>query len=136
MPFWFGKSHYEKVQATRGDSDDEDTVRSQDAFQQRSTSLGTGGAALKANLYPILIATLLSITLLSGVVLWSYSFAVCTQAVPQGSPLMRDLEILYQERRFNGSLLKENIYRQTASTTVDAAWEALGVNCKASPIHI
>lgn len=136
MPFWFGKSHYESVQATRGDSDDEDTVRSQEAFQQRSSSLRTGRAALKANLYTILIATLLLITLLSEVVLWSYSFAACTQAVPQESPLMRDLEILYQERRFNGSLLKENIYRQTASPTVDAAWEALGVNCKASPIHI
>lgn len=30
---------------------------------------------------------------------------------------------------FNGSLLKENIYRQSAGEEVDAAWEALGVDC-------
>lgn len=32
--------------------------------------------------------------------------------------------------RFNGTFLKENIYRRPASIEVDAAWEALGVNCE------
>jgi hypothetical protein len=31
--------------------------------------------------------------------------------------------------QFNGSLLKENAYRQRAGDAVDAVWEAMGVNC-------
>ena len=30
---------------------------------------------------------------------------------------------------FNGSLLKENVFRQEAGPEVDAAWESLGVGC-------
>lgn len=36
---------------------------------------------------------------------------------------------MYSTVQFNGSLLKENIYRQGASPEVDAAWAALGVDC-------
>jgi hypothetical protein len=32
--------------------------------------------------------------------------------------------------RFNGTFLHENIYRQDAGPAVDAAWDALGINCK------
>lgn len=46
------------------------------------------------------------------------------------APVTSDVDITFQPQRFNGSLLKENIYRQDASPEVDAAWEALGVNCK------
>lgn len=42
---------------------------------------------------------------------------------------MSDVGISYHVQEFNGSLLKENIYRQDASPEVDAAWDALGVNC-------
>jgi hypothetical protein len=31
---------------------------------------------------------------------------------------------------FNGSFMKENIYRQAGSPEVDAAWQALGIDCK------
>lgn len=31
---------------------------------------------------------------------------------------------------FNGSLLKENVFRQDAGPEVDAAWASLGVGCK------
>lgn len=34
-----------------------------------------------------------------------------------------------ETRRFNGSLMHENIYRQTGLPEVDAAWEALGTEC-------
>jgi hypothetical protein len=54
----------------------------------------------------------------------------CLRKVSQPSPLTHDLDIEYHVQQFNGSLLKENIYRQAASPEVDAAWEALGVNCK------
>ncbi|OJJ45071.1 hypothetical protein ASPZODRAFT_70555 [Penicilliopsis zonata CBS 506.65] len=52
----------------------------------------------------------------------------CTRRVSHYSPLLKDVDIEYTVQRFNGSLLKENIFRQQASPEVDAAWEALGVN--------
>ena len=36
----------------------------------------------------------------------------------------------YRKIDFDGSLMHENIYRQNASAEVDAAWVALGVDCK------
>jgi len=45
------------------------------------------------------------------------------------APILQDVDINYKPLKFNGSLLKENIYRENASVQVDAAWEALGVNC-------
>jgi hypothetical protein len=43
---------------------------------------------------------------------------------------MTKIGVTYDTREFNGSLLKENIFRQDASPDVDAAWEALGANCQ------
>ena len=57
----------------------------------------------------------------------------CTRRTSQYSPVMREVPIQYSEQRFNGSLLKENIFRQEASPEVDAAWESLGVNCTYIP---
>lgn len=45
------------------------------------------------------------------------------------APILDAVPIHYHLQGFNGSLLKENIYRQTPSPEVDAAWEALGVSC-------
>lgn len=56
--------------------------------------------------------------------------AACLQKTSQPSPIPRDLEITYHEQQFNGSFLKETIYRQDASPEVDAAWEELGADCK------
>ncbi|PKX96194.1 oxidase ustYa family protein [Aspergillus novofumigatus IBT 16806] len=53
---------------------------------------------------------------------------VCTRHVSHYSPVTSNVNVAFQPQRFNGSLLKENIYRQDASPEVDAAWEALGVN--------
>ncbi|KAL9619245.1 MAG: hypothetical protein Q9160_006097 [Pyrenula sp. 1 TL-2023] len=50
---------------------------------------------------------------------------------PLPAPVVSDVGITYTTQRFNGSLLKENIYRQSASPEVDAAWESLGVNYRA-----
>jgi len=52
----------------------------------------------------------------------------CLDLTSQQSPLTPDVSISWEPIRFNGSLLKENIYRQRGSPEVDAAWEALGVN--------
>lgn len=44
------------------------------------------------------------------------------------------MSITYHEQLFNGSFMHENIYRQAASPKVDAAWDALGINYRASLI--
>jgi Mycotoxin biosynthesis protein UstYa len=46
------------------------------------------------------------------------------------APITEEVDISYDYVQFNGSFYKENIYRQDASPEVDAAWEALGTNCK------
>jgi hypothetical protein len=46
------------------------------------------------------------------------------------APVQRDVEISYHVIRFNGSLLKENVFRQDAGPEVDEAWASLGVDCK------
>lgn len=46
------------------------------------------------------------------------------------APLIKETRIEYSVARFNGTFMHEDIYRQTGSAEVDAAWEALGVDCK------
>jgi len=47
------------------------------------------------------------------------------------APLLdNQIDLSYNIIRFNGSFMKENVYRQAAGPEVDAAWEALGVNCE------
>lgn len=90
-----------------------------------------------------------SFALTGGIILGRYMFfnknSVCTAHVSQNStfpvwkrqtvlmettaPLLNQIDLSYNIIRFNGSFLKENIYRHPGSPEVDAAWEALGVNC-------
>jgi hypothetical protein len=46
------------------------------------------------------------------------------------APIQKDVDLSYNVIRFNGSLLKENVFRQDAGLEVDAAWASLGVDCK------
>ena len=46
------------------------------------------------------------------------------------SSVNKDVDIRYTPQRFNGSFMHANVYRQDAGPEVDAAWEALGVNCE------
>lgn len=43
---------------------------------------------------------------------------------------MRDVDPKWHNVHFNGTFLHENVYRQNAGPEVDAAWEALGVDCE------
>lgn len=52
------------------------------------------------------------------------------------SPITPDIPLSYHEQRFNGSLLKETIYRQNASEEVDKAWQALGINCRLTEVPL
>ncbi|KAK8159830.1 tat pathway signal sequence [Phyllosticta citrichinensis] len=51
--------------------------------------------------------------------------------ISQYSPIVDDVGVYFRNIRFNGSLMKENIFRQDAGPEVDAAWESLGVNYRA-----
>ncbi|PYI08296.1 hypothetical protein BO78DRAFT_405789 [Aspergillus sclerotiicarbonarius CBS 121057] len=55
----------------------------------------------------------------------------CTRRVTQHSPVISGVGLNYHSERFNGSLLKENIFRQDASPEVDAAWASIGANYRA-----
>jgi hypothetical protein len=43
---------------------------------------------------------------------------------------VKDVKPGWHDKLFNGSFLHQNEYRQQAGPEVDAAWAALGVNCK------
>ncbi|KAJ5113603.1 hypothetical protein N7456_002137 [Penicillium angulare] len=59
---------------------------------------------------------------------------LCSQHTSQYSPILEDVRIQYSSQSFNGSLVKENIFRQDAGPEVDAAWESLGINYR--PVRI
>lgn len=47
--------------------------------------------------------------------------------------VMSEVGVTYHLQKFNNPLLKETVYRQEASPEVDAAWDALGINCILTP---
>lgn len=46
------------------------------------------------------------------------------------APVVKDVKANWHTQQFNGSFLHQNVYRQPAGPEVDAAWNALGVNCE------
>lgn len=52
----------------------------------------------------------------------------------QWSPIVGDVGIKYREQRFNGSLMKSNVFRQDFGPEVDAAWKSLGADFRAARI--
>ncbi len=46
------------------------------------------------------------------------------------APVVKEVKPNWHTKLFNGTFLHENAYRQSAGPEVDAAWEALGVNCE------
>ncbi|KAJ5158906.1 uncharacterized protein N7500_008557 [Penicillium coprophilum] len=61
---------------------------------------------------------------------------LCSRHVSQYSTVVREVGVQYSLQEFNGSLLKENIFRQDAGPDVDAAWESLGVNYRSVRIPL
>ncbi|CAI7634570.1 unnamed protein product [Penicillium bialowiezense] len=59
---------------------------------------------------------------------------LCGTHTSQYSTVSKEVGIEYSPQRFNGSLLKENEFRQNAGPEVDAAWESLGVNYRSIQI--
>ncbi|TDZ13809.1 Oxidase ustYa [Colletotrichum orbiculare MAFF 240422] len=62
--------------------------------------------------------------------------ATCAAHTTQWSPVLKDVDVKYDWKHFNGSFLQEDVYRQAGSPEVDAAWEALGVDYRAGVISI
>nr|OQO25425.1 hypothetical protein B0A51_06508 [Rachicladosporium sp. CCFEE 5018] len=77
--------------------------------------------------------TLSTIAVLTAVIAFT-SRPSCIRQVAQPSPLLYDLEVKYHDQLYNGSFLKENVYRGPAGPKTDAAWEALGVNYRAAVV--
>ncbi|KAJ5740756.1 hypothetical protein N7493_000628 [Penicillium malachiteum] len=65
----------------------------------------------------------------SFAVVFTRFLAICVLFM--SAPVLKETGVEFITQGFNGSLLKENIFRQDASPEVDAAWESLGVNYRA-----
>ncbi|KAH8716933.1 hypothetical protein GQ44DRAFT_775691 [Phaeosphaeriaceae sp. PMI808] len=52
----------------------------------------------------------------------------CMHHVSRYSPVVKEVKPGWHDKLFNGSFLHQNVYRQSAGSEVDAAWNALGVN--------
>ena len=128
---------------------DEKALRGEEAGWEQQT-LKEGRGRLGSWLLLILTSTL---TLILGLAIGTYtghdviapSTDRCVDHTTQASlslllsieasltakaPILRDLSINLHTERFNGSFMKENIYRRQGSPEVDQAWEDLGVNCQ------
>lgn len=46
------------------------------------------------------------------------------------APIVKDVDIVYQPVKFQGSLLKTNVFRGDAGPEVDEAWKSLGTDCE------
>lgn len=57
------------------------------------------------------------------------------QLTVMAAPVLKEVDTSLHTVTFNGSLLKDNVFRLRAGPEVDAAWESLGVNCMVSPRH-
>ena len=104
-------------------------LKSDDHLSPHSTLVGVA--------WHLLLLTIICIFFLIGLAIGlnsptSSNDRSCFVQTSKPSPLLSDLEISWHEVQFNGSLLKENEYRRRAGPEVDAAWEALGINCQFS----
>ncbi|KLU84983.1 hypothetical protein MAPG_04017 [Magnaporthiopsis poae ATCC 64411] len=52
----------------------------------------------------------------------------CSFHTSEYSPILSEVGVKYADISFNGSFMRQNIYRRPASPEVDAAWEALGAD--------
>ncbi|KAK0649160.1 hypothetical protein B0T16DRAFT_409532 [Cercophora newfieldiana] len=87
--------------------------------------------------YTVLVITTNLMSLFLGFMVgrWNLNLdRTCAAYTTQYSPVLRDVDIMYEDQAFNGSFIKENIYRLEGSPEVDAAWEALGVDYRAGII--
>ncbi|TVY34181.1 Oxidase [Lachnellula subtilissima] len=56
--------------------------------------------------------------------------------VQQYSPILKDVDTSMRYVTFNGSFMKENVFRQDAGPEVDSAWESIGVNYRSLAIPV
>ncbi|TKA50314.1 hypothetical protein B0A49_11075 [Cryomyces minteri] len=91
---------------------------------------------IRASRWPVALLSIVALTMatLFGAWLGSRPFGnpdiFCTKRTAKHSPVLKDVDISYETVTFNGSLLKENVFRQDAGPEVDAAWTSLGVDSR------
>ncbi|KAH8598700.1 hypothetical protein B0O99DRAFT_505716 [Bisporella sp. PMI_857] len=112
--------------------DHESAQSSEDYDALLFESRATRKRSSRINLYLISSIPLLSISLLGlGIWIGSRWFAhpndICPRHVQHYSPILKEVDTSIRTATFNGSLLKENVFRQEAGPEVDAAWDSLGV---------
>ncbi|KAJ1329762.1 oxidase UstYa family protein [Microdochium nivale] len=56
--------------------------------------------------------------------------ARCARYTNNYSPLIKEVDIKYSMKQFNGTFMVEDVYRRPGSPEVDAAWEALGLDSR------
>ncbi|KAI6712442.1 hypothetical protein JHW43_005069 [Diplocarpon mali] len=86
-----------------------------------------------------LIATLLASITCFGLGTWVGSRTndgSCLEHVQRYSPILSEVDRSYHTVRFNGSFMKENVFRQGAGPEVDAAWESLGINYRGIAVPV
>ncbi|KZL74637.1 tat pathway signal sequence [Colletotrichum tofieldiae] len=62
--------------------------------------------------------------------------SACAAHTTQWSPVLKDVDVKYDWKHFNGSFMQEDIFRKEASPEVDTAWESMGVDYRAGVISI
>jgi hypothetical protein len=55
--------------------------------------------------------------------------AIPSHELTDPAPIVKDVGVTYSPVRFQGSLLKSNVFRLDAGPEVDAAWKSLGADC-------
>ncbi|KAG0650027.1 Oxidase ustYa [Hyphodiscus hymeniophilus] len=117
------------------DKSDQDSQPSADSESLLSVERSSGSKAL-----PRLCTVLSAISILIvscclvglGVWIGQRCFAnpddICPGHVQHYSPILKQVDTGIHIMHFNGSLLRENVFRQDAGPEVDAAWATLGVN--------
>jgi hypothetical protein len=48
------------------------------------------------------------------------------------APLLKEVDVKYGYKHFNGSFMRQTVFRKLGSPEVDAAWETLGVDCESA----
>ncbi|KAK3360930.1 hypothetical protein B0T24DRAFT_507241, partial [Lasiosphaeria ovina] len=121
-------------------SEDSETLLSPYSDHENGLPKPASPPKRRRSLLPLAVILPAVLCFLFGVWLGNSSYLLdadkfCTRQVRlYWSPVLDAISPNYSPVKFNGSFLKENVYRQPASPAVDAAWEALGINYRSMGI--
>lgn len=100
--------------------------------ESKNVEFGSESRWKESSILGISILLITSITVSALIGIWIGYYLGSKNPREIFSPLTEDITIGYETVHFNGSLLKEDVFRQSAGPEVDAAWESLGVNYRSA----